>query len=115
MSGVQPFVDLGQVKGNMRNLTSRLRDAAHAVVDNDFIQMENFAKSNAPWQDRTGDARRSIQKKDLSNQDYILFYLIIGVSYGLYLELANQGKFQILRPTMTVFEPQLKKHLGALK
>lgn len=112
---VQFFVNVGQVKTNMRSLKTRCAEAAKAVVDRNFIEMENFAKSNASWTDRTGDARRSIEKVDKSDSQAIEFWLIIGVTYGIWLEIANQGKFQILRPTLTIFEPKIKKELRALK
>lgn len=108
------FADLGRVRMGFKNLNDRLAKAAHVAVDKNFIDMENYAKSHAPWTDRTGDARRSIQKIDLSTSDRILFYLIIGMPYGIWLELANQGKYQILRPTLTIQEPQIKKDLREL-
>lgn len=114
-NNVQYFVNVGQVTTNMRKLKTRCAEAVHQIADRNFIEMENFAKSNASWTDRTGDARRSIEKVDKSNAQAIEFWLIIGVTYGIWLEIANQGKFQILRPTLTIFEPKIKKELKALK
>ena len=111
MSQITTYVDLGQVKANMGKLSGAIAEKAKAVVDRNFIEMENFAKSNASWTDRTGNARRSIKKVDKSDRTAILYYLIIGVNYGVWLEIAHQGKFQILRPTMTIFEPKLQKEL----
>ena len=114
MSNVKTFIDLGKVMANIPKFTESLAEAAHSVVDKVFIDAENYAKENAKWIDRTGDARRGLQKVDLSDKDRILFYLTTQMPYGVWLELANQGKYQILRPTMTVYEPKLIKALNNL-
>lgn len=109
--------DLGIVNRQIDLKVANLRNAAHAVMDRDTIEAANYAKTHAPWTDRTGDARRSIDTIDLSDRNTIRFYLFIGVWYGQFLELANDGKYRILRPTATIYEQKILedlKNLGAI-
>lgn len=91
-----------------------IKNVLHSITDVTFNEMVNYAKENAVWIDRTGNARRSISAEDFSQGDVLEFYLTIGVDYGIWLEVANDGKYKILRPTATVFEPQLVKRFEAV-
>lgn len=84
-----------------------IKTVIHQMLDTTFEDMVNYAKTNAIWTDRSGNARRSIAKEDLSEGDTVLFYLTIGVDYGIWLEVANDGKYKILQPTMTIYEPKI--------
>lgn len=85
---------------------------AHDVAGYEFLQGRAFAQERAPWTDRTGNARQSIDLADLSTQREIRFALIIGVEYGIWLELANQGKYRIIGPTVDMVGQRIMKSLG---
>lgn len=89
--------------------------AAQAIVNRDIIEATNFAKNNAPWTDRTGNARQSIDYHVEYRKNLIRFYIFIGVYYGVFLELCNMGKYRILRPTATIFENKIKQDVKRLK
>lgn len=103
--------NIKSIQANALKYGDKLASVMEAVVDNNFIQAAGKAKQDAPWTDRTGDARRSIDYRNLSNKDRLAFYLVIGVYYGVYLEFANGGKYRILQPTMTVTEVKIKQDL----
>lgn len=92
--------------------TRRLALFAHDVAGYEFLQAKAKAQEKAPWTDRTGNARQSIDMADLSTQNEIRFALIIGVDYGIWLELANQGKYRIIGPTVDNAGAQIMKTLG---
>ncbi len=98
-----------QLKNNFNKYGRKLTAVIRTILDSTFTEMVNYAKENAVWIDRTGDARNSITSKDLSSGKVLRFYLTIGVDYGIWLEVANGGKYQILRPTMTIYEPRIMK------
>jgi len=88
------------------------------------VRLENDAKVNAPWRDRTGNARQtlaayatrvpksgSVQAVFVSDGERLLpatyspgegiaLVLRHGMSYGKQLELARQGRFAIVGPTL---------------
>lgn len=109
MSQQRVSVTVARVQKRLQVYGRAVEERARQIVDNNFIQAEGYAKEKAPWTDRTGDARRSIQSADLSQPGMLSFWLYIGVEYGVWLELANQGKYRILLPTFTITENQIMK------
>ena len=59
-----------------------------------------YAKANAPWQDRTGDARRGLDVGVESDGDSIILQLYHTVDYGLWLEVIENGQYAIIMPTL---------------
>lgn len=68
--------------------------------------MESYAKSNRPWTDRTGEARKRLKgnKKNMGN--VIRCEISHGVDYGIFLEMYNERRFAILDPTIKVIGPK---------
>lgn len=63
----------------------------------------DYAKQNAPWQDRTGDARAGLDVAVQSDGDNIIMQLFHTVDYGLWLEVIQSGQFAIILPTLENF------------
>jgi len=70
-------------------------------------RLEPFAKRNAPWSDRTSNARQGLFAVTLKEGDKVVLILSHGVDYGVFLELAHQGNFAIIGPT-------LQQHYGEI-
>lgn len=71
--------------------------------------IEEDARENAPWTDRTGAARAGLRAEVDRGNEEIVLYLYHTVEYGIYLETMQSGAFAILLPTLekyakTVFE-----------
>lgn len=82
----------------------RLLYAVAAVLGRRATIMGNDARKNAPWQDRTGNARSGLfaTTEVDENRALVILYLSHGVSieYGKYLELAHQGRYAIIMRTI---------------
>ncbi len=63
----------------------------------------NYAKQNAPWADRTGDARRMLDVDVSESGGAVYIQLYHQVDYGLWLEVIQSGRFAILMPTLERF------------
>lgn len=70
-------------------------------------KMEADAKRNAPWTDRTGNARNSIQGDFGWEDDSAKIVLSGNVDYSVYLELAHEKKWAILKPTIDKNAPEI--------
>lgn len=83
-------------------------DEVTAEVFRDFApEIEATAKSNAPWEDRTGDARAGL-RASVENQDgLVVLSLSHSVSYGRWLETIQNGRFAILIPTLEEYHRQV--------
>ncbi len=71
-------------------------------------EVENWMRDNAPWTDRTGNARQGLYTalEELVNETVTLI-LSHGVTYGKYLELCNAGRYAIIAPALDVFAPRI--------
>jgi len=85
------------VQAAMGRLLARFRDTVCAKY---AAEAEQTAKANAPWTDRTGDARRLLKGKVIDDGDALGIQLVHRVEYGPNLETANSGKYAILKPTI---------------
>lgn len=68
--------------------------------------MEEWAKANAPWTDRTGTARRTLHS-EVADAGSILAQITLahGVDYGVWLEIAHGGQYAIIAPTIDFWGP----------
>lgn len=73
-------------------------------------QAESHMKQNAPWQDRTGNARQSLHAEfedfDRSpSQSLASMVLSYGaaITYAPYLEYGWQGRYSIIQPTLAAY------------
>lgn len=104
-----PDMEMHGVEGVARNLAafgSRINENLLTEMEILALDMENEAKRNRPWTDRTGNARRSIRGSAGKIGNNLRAVLAIGVYYGVYLELSNGGRYRIIRPTINSFRPR---------
>lgn len=73
--------------------------------------MESWAKANAPWTDRTGDARERLHATVEETGPIGTIVLSHGVDYGIWLEIANGGRFAIIALAIDVWGPVVMRDL----
>lgn len=90
-----------RVVRNMAVYGERVRQAVRAVADYWAPVIEAYAKDNAAWTDRTGNARQSLHAfVEQLSRDSVALYLAHGVEYGKWLELAHAGRYAIILPAL---------------
>lgn len=95
MSGLQ------QVLGNLNRWANEKKIGFDGLGRITAGKAERYAKLNRPWTDRSREARRRLKGQHFWETDTQMKVAIAhGVDYGVYLELANDGKYAILEPTM---------------
>ncbi len=77
-------------------------------------KMENHAKSNYPWTDRTHQASRRLKSNSKWMGNTLRIELSHGVSYGIYLEFCNEKKYAILKPSIDAVAPSAIRGLQNL-
>ena len=91
----------------------RVLQAVTAIAQYVATQMQNDAKSDAPWTDRTGNARTGLfgtSEADFARK-VVTIYLSHGatIDYGVWLELANSGRYAVIMRTMqNHYEPLMQ-------
>lgn len=94
---------------NPRRAERKVKAAIGLYAQTAAKKMEADAKRNAPWQDRTGAARNSLLG-DFAWRNYNAVITLSGnMDYSVYLELAHEKRFAILKPTIDKFTPEVLK------
>ncbi len=95
--------------------------AVTAVAGRVAAEMQNSAKANAPWTDRTGNARTGLfgvaeRGEDALGKQVVTIFLSHSavLTYPLFLELANAGNYAIIMRTIEAHLPGLKADLDQL-
>jgi len=102
---------IGGVINNLEDYLDRREAGLYALANSSAQEMESFAKRNARWSDRTGNARQGLKGYAELENNEIVIYLAHTVKYGIYLEKAMAGKYAILKPTMRKHKKDLKREL----
>ena len=76
--------------------------------------VENSAKLNAPWTDRTTNARNGLTARSGKEGDAHFLVLAHQVPYGLWLEIAHSGDYAIIMPTIEEFGPKVMGTLSKI-
>ena len=99
----------------------RVIDAVTAVAGRVAAEMQNSAKANAPWTDRTANARTGLfgvaeRGQDATGAQVVTIFLshAVDINYGIWLELANGSSYAVIMRTIESHLPGLKADLDAL-
>lgn len=94
----------GKILDLIRTAPENILSGAGAVAS----QMEADAKRNAPWTDRTGNARRTLAGFAQWDSTGSLLVGIAGhMPYSPRLELHFGGRYAILAPTVDAYAPTI--------
>jgi hypothetical protein len=77
-------------------------------------KVEAYAKLNAPWNDRTGEARDGLVADLYEEDGEIVLELAHSVDYGIWLETIEDGTFAIIMPTLEALGPEILHEAGAV-
>lgn len=73
-----------------------------------------WMKENAPWQDRTGDARAGLHVEERESPG-VLTELVFShddsLDYPVWLEIAHGGRFAIIAPAIDYWGPKLMQDI----
>lgn len=76
--------------------------------------VENYMKNNAPWTDRTGNARNGLSARAFREGDSVGIDLFHSVEYGIYLEARWSGRYAIIQPTIDEMGPVVMQRYNRL-
>lgn len=85
-----------------------------AVADYIAGKAQDQMRNDARWTDRTGNARSGLfAVADAAANDAVIIYLSHGhtIEYGLWLEVANGGRYEVVMPTIEANLPVINRML----
>jgi hypothetical protein len=80
----------------------RALDAVFDLAQYFAAKIETWAKVHAPWTDRTGNARQGLTARVFREATAITLILFGAVSYQIWLELKNGGKYAVILPALEI-------------
>jgi len=98
----QAFPELGEA------YATAVHNGVVAIANRWAPEIQNWMKDNAPWTDRTGNARQTLytEVRDVT-RSMVELILSHGVEYGLWLEVRWAGRWGIVNPALDHFAPQI--------
>lgn len=104
-----------RVEKNIEDLTDNIDAKINEVFKLNEPWAVAWMKLNAPWTDITGRARGGLSAttSQMGNIHEMLLYYT-GVNYGIWLEIANSGRFQILGPAMRYVSAKILKDIESV-
>lgn len=103
-----------ELSGNVRKLPENLRRDVRTVVDANAAYAEIYIKTKAPWTDRTGAARSGLTAISGGSGDTFEILMAYSVTYGIWLEIANDRRYAIITPAMRIVGEKLMRDLQGL-
>ena len=92
--------DSSFLEGGLFELENKSQAAIRLYAEQSALALQNSARVNAKWTDRTGHARQRLTGDVLTVSNGYKLRLAHGVDYGIWLELANEKRFAIIPPTI---------------
>lgn len=84
-------------------------DEALSAAESIASEIENDAQQNAPWNDRTGQARDGLVAEASNEGGEIVITLMHTVDYGQWLETIQSGRFAIIMPTLEKYGTRVQQ------
>lgn len=114
MGKIEFHYDDIKLKKNLREFPDKVDRAIRATMDYTGVESTKRMKEDAPWTDRTTAARNGLHT--VNNFAPPKYELILShtVPYGIWLEIANSGKYEIIMPTVRKQGDVLMKRLRGL-
>ena len=94
---VRVEIDDQIVLQNLENMSERLQTQLRILGPATAQKMQAFAQENAPWTDRTGNARARLKGSSQMDEYGLEISIYHQMDYGLYLEVCNNETFAILK------------------
>lgn len=88
--------DISGMVAGLSDLDSASDKAIRVYAEQGALKLQNFAKENRKWTDRTGQARQRLHGYVGEIPEGYRISLAHGVDYGIFLELANERRFSII-------------------
>lgn len=107
--------DLQGLLSGLANYQTRAQAALRAYAETSALKLQNYAKQNARWTDRTGAARQRLKGDVLVVSNGYKLRLAHGVYYGISLELEHEKRYSIIPETIdTVGSREIMPGLAVL-
>lgn len=103
-----------ELQKNLGAADRRFQRAANTAATSMAPRVENYMKNNAPWTDRTSNARNGLAARAYSDGSDVGIILYHQVPYGIWLEVKYGGRDAIIQPTIDAMGPEVMSRFNRL-
>jgi hypothetical protein len=107
-------MDAAGLIANVERLDPRVDAAVGAVMERQGDLATAHMKINAPWTDRTGNARSGLGAKVFKQGSRWVMNLFGRANYQIWLEVKQDGKYAIITPTIQTWGPRVMANMTGL-
>lgn len=100
MNGCSLSWDTKDVLNKLEQMQAKTRASLQILADSAAKAMETYAKNNASWTDRTGNARQRLAGSTRWEESALIAAISHNVDYGMWLELCHEKKYAILEEAL---------------
>lgn len=93
-------VEMGHLTVRLREFDENLDKAMRVLTKVQSSRSTTYMRTNAPWTDRTTNARNGLHVLEDHEEDHWRLILSHTMHYGIYLEIMNAGEFEIILPSV---------------
>ena len=104
----------GGLRDNLRRGPEQVMRAAWITAQRSAPEVENYMKTEAPWNDQTGNARNGLTARAFNEGDTVGIVLAHSVAYGVFLEARWSGRYAIIQPTIDAMGPVVMRRFNRL-
>lgn len=90
--------ETNEISPKLAGMKDTLDRALTIFMEYQSPKVQDYMRTNAPWTDRTGNARGGLFARAVEHS--IVCYHT--VPYGIWLEVAHDGNYRIIEPTIQV-------------
>lgn len=93
-------LDASGLLNGLSEMEFKVQQGTRLYAETAATKMINYAKKNAPWTDRTGNSRQTMDNEIISKGKSMEIRLRGNTPHFKYLELAMEKRYAILFPTI---------------
>ena len=108
------ILDTSQLLKRIGDMDKRFDKAMMMYANTQSVKLQSYMKTNRPWIDRTGEAKRRLSANAEQISEGVQIVLSHGVSYGVWLELAHEKRYAVIAPTIRIKSGEVMKGCQSL-
>lgn len=95
----------------MATFAAKMAVVTHELMDEMVDPVQEYMRTNAPWEDQTGAARDGLTAETARDGLDFVMVLYHTVDYGIWLEIKHSGQYAIIIPTLEMMGPEIMLRL----
>lgn len=104
-----------ELSANIPKYGQRVQWAVYQLGLMYAAKFETYAKENAPWTDRTANARQGLHSwVEVQDNGTVRVFLSHSMEYGVHLETRGGGRWAIIFPTIEAHLDEIQKNVRDL-